>query len=268
MAENNQPFARVQFYLIIGISVQDVSKCCIYVDNVLPSSDILHPPRDSGYVVYSIFTFNAPRKVPFAAIISNLRDHGILPVSGRFNPPVNPDNKYYTDLPMSEYSRIFDIILKTLDGITVPNRDHTLYLYTLIPQERIRKAIEEEESYKISIGSSALAMILEGDKMDSASIQQLCAVRMSDASAHAYSVPNSETDERPNHDIINPRNSHDVIRMHSTINIHGSVIDHRATVGYNRGHEHKNNRPRRDRANNVGRTSTRKSLRVQSPDNL
>lgn len=112
------PFARADFYVSLGESIFGQKRLGLYIGMEPPADLVFKPLIDQKYVTRKMFSFAAPKKTPYAAIISNLNTSGIIPSSG-FDPPRNPDNKYYVDLPYDRYDDIVNILRITISGTTL-----------------------------------------------------------------------------------------------------------------------------------------------------
>ncbi len=124
-----------KFYVMFGISARCMKRCAICIDQVLHEGTFL-PPNDSEYIIHSIFEFSAAKKSVHGAIISALQNCGIVPVTsvlGGTNSSVssnqwatprrNPDNKYYTRLPMEDAELILTIIRRVVTGLDVVKKN-------------------------------------------------------------------------------------------------------------------------------------------------
>lgn len=103
-----------------------------------------------------MWTFTAPRKLPFAAIISNLRDSQIIPRDG-FNPPVNPDNKFMTDLTIDRFADAHDVIEATIHGLTLG-----VFEFSMIDPEIIAEAEAKLDCERILLDSPAMIILGSG----------------------------------------------------------------------------------------------------------
>jgi len=155
---NSIPFSRTTFYISVGISVMNTDLCCVCVDTVKPEDYILTPTHDTPYVVHRIFTFAAPKKVPFVTLISNLQSVGVEPVDG-FKPQVNPGNKIYSKLMSGHYQAITNIIAKTINGISM-RCDSDSFTVEEVSNEALLDAMARVEATMISTLNPVQAVFL------------------------------------------------------------------------------------------------------------
>jgi hypothetical protein len=155
---NSIPFSRTTFYISVGISALNTDLCCVCVDTVKPEDYILTPTQDTPYVVHRIFTFAAPKKVPFVTLISNLQSVGIEPVDG-FKPQVNPGNKIYSKLMAGYYPVIIDVIVKTIEGISIRCDSHS-FTVEEVSDEELANAMDRVESTLITTFNPVQAVFL------------------------------------------------------------------------------------------------------------
>lgn len=134
-----EPFTRTTFWAAVGISVLNDTHC-IYIGGT-PPPNVLQPPNDRKYITHTIFQFNAPKKVPFATIITNLKYAGVVPGDG-FIPPRNPDNKYYTDL--SDVDKVIQIIQISIASLSLDENLKSTFTLETISAETVAERRAKE----------------------------------------------------------------------------------------------------------------------------
>ncbi len=150
----NRNFQKVQWYITVGISpVKDT--CCVYIDDQPPPAT-LQPRFDRKYIARVVFTFKAPKKTVYNALISNLRTCGIdsRDKYDQLSPPANPDNKFYTNLPGDKLQLIIEIIRLTIAGMSIEICDGlpaAVYSETNVATEQFNNAIRREQSQMMSL---------------------------------------------------------------------------------------------------------------------
>ncbi len=125
-------FQETNFYVAIGICPTN-GTCCVFVDTVPPTA-ILQPQSDRRYVVHTLFSFRAPKRVVMSTVITTLTRCQITP--GSFCPPVNPDNKFYTGLPKNKRGLVIEVVRHSIEGLCVglvDNKPASIYTETITP---------------------------------------------------------------------------------------------------------------------------------------
>jgi len=115
----NKSFGRTTFWVTVGKSTDGVH-CCVCVEKK-QSENVIRPVNDRKYIATNVFQFDAGNKIVLSCIMTNLCSMGIWP-NGKecnFNPPVNPDNIFYTSLLISDMPLIANTIRSTIAGITI-----------------------------------------------------------------------------------------------------------------------------------------------------
>lgn len=160
---DSKAFNRTQFYVAIGKCVIP-DYCCVFVDNVLPPQ-VMKPVNGRTYITMVVFDFLAPKKVPYAMIISNLRCAGIFPdgKSELFNHPTNPDNKFYTELPFSHIHKIIHVIRKSIEPMTIGEDLEPHYIETHINADAVEIAIRKNQP-SLTLDSPVVVLLDTGDR--------------------------------------------------------------------------------------------------------
>jgi hypothetical protein len=118
--QNNKhalPLEEAAFYVAIGLSLPSRTHVCVYVVSSDEFTDIVRSPA-KHYAVISWYKFVCVKRVPYAAIMGNLRRLNI-PGAGSFRSPMNPDGKIYGLLPMEYENKIRYVVEATIKGITL-----------------------------------------------------------------------------------------------------------------------------------------------------
>ncbi len=118
---NSTSFQKTTFYVAIGVSPMNNAACVMVASGDTAPALTLQPTYDRAYAVHSLFTFMAPKKTVYNVIITNLRACGIYPGDNpaAFNPPRNPDNKFYTSLPISKLDTIINIVTISIASLSL-----------------------------------------------------------------------------------------------------------------------------------------------------
>ena len=156
--KNNEAFKKIPFYAAVGVSLfGEKERCGVIVESGEPTKRILKPNYNLKHLFTHFFTFNSCRKVPFSAIIGNLVANGIFPCDDDgFNPPENPDNKFYLELPVDRKDDIIKIIRLTLDGITLGPDFTPSYNEFVLSEDDIAEEKRMDESNRFRPGEMPL----------------------------------------------------------------------------------------------------------------
>lgn len=79
------------------------------------------PLHRCTHITTVVYWFKAATRVVWSAIITRMFDRGILPLD-KTKPPVNPDNIFFSFLPMERYNETLDIIERVIGGVGMEPR--------------------------------------------------------------------------------------------------------------------------------------------------
>lgn len=157
-------FSCINYYIMVTVSAVNPDRCGICVDTVKPTSRILVKMNDTDpYIIHRIYTFMAPKKSTYAAIINNLRNCKIEPVSG-FISQVNPDNKYYLNIHIGYFDKIVTVIEKTLSGLCLGPDIEPLWDLEIMTSDELQIARAEAESRIINLEITQVVIMNVGAK--------------------------------------------------------------------------------------------------------
>jgi hypothetical protein len=139
---------RIPYYVAIAICIKNPGYCCVYIGTE-PVTDVLCIHADYKYAIHTVFTFCAAKKATYSTIMTNLYYSGIYPLGdiNSYRPFTNPNNKYYTDLLVSDVPKIIYIIRRSIAGINITKSNDTfvsLYDERTNTNERINEIISQE----------------------------------------------------------------------------------------------------------------------------
>lgn len=110
-------YSRTKYYCSIIVSAINPKRCGIHVDTKKPSGVLLSKPNDTDFhVIHRTYSYDVPKKAAYTSLICNLRDTGIIPVTGIIQ-NINPDNKFYVNIPSEQYRMIVSVVELTLNGL-------------------------------------------------------------------------------------------------------------------------------------------------------
>ena len=114
-------FLLKEYYVGVGICVKDNNYCCVYIGPEPILNDVIYVQNNYKYVVHTKFRLKAIKKVIYPIIISNLYRCEIYPKGdiNLFNHPINPNNKFYMDLKVSDLTKIIHIIRRSITSMTL-----------------------------------------------------------------------------------------------------------------------------------------------------
>ena len=159
MAEQDT-FARIPYYVIIGQCVVS-NNYCLYIGSAgVPDDKVLRPPHGRKHVVHTVYRFSAPKKVPYNLIITTLKAVGIFPNgdAARFAPPVNPDGRYYTDIPEGALGKLKEILVVLISAMTINTQMLSVYEEIPTSAKEIR-AIRERERPQLTLSSPSVVIL-------------------------------------------------------------------------------------------------------------
>lgn len=105
------------FFVAIGLSLPSKTYVCVYVVPYDEITDIIKSPA-KHYAVVKWYKFVCVKRVPYAAIMGNLRRLNI-PGVGSFKCPMNPDGKLYGLLPVEYENKIRCAVETTIKGLSL-----------------------------------------------------------------------------------------------------------------------------------------------------
>ena len=121
----NSSFQKTLYYVVVGVSPMNNTACVMVTssdpERPIPPVLTLQPTYDRPYAAYVTFTFMAPKKTVYNVIITNLKACGVYPNDDpvSFNPQRNPDNRFYTSLPISKLDTIISIVTTSIEGLSI-----------------------------------------------------------------------------------------------------------------------------------------------------
>lgn len=148
------------YWVFIGVSVVGNRVCVAVSTENISTESILNPPNGRKYIVHTVFMFDAQRKIPYASIIGTLKNCGIFPKGDKklFNPPDNPDNKYYIDLLYNELDLIISIVRKCVEGMTIRRDLTSKYVEHITPIELFNE-VQKQNQPKLTLQTPAIYVI-------------------------------------------------------------------------------------------------------------
>src|SRR5271170_5430985 len=107
-----------KIYITVGISLFTPLTCCVGIDITRPT-DTINPLYDRKYIVCKVFILDAPKKIIYSVIISNLLRCHIEPCADQVKKEKLLSHQYYSGLPGEKLNSIIDIIRQTLQGVSL-----------------------------------------------------------------------------------------------------------------------------------------------------